>query len=572
MPNYSLGTDAGSLSSSTGGVNNIDGQPLLAADNSGSKSRILGQALQREILDGVANGDFAFPPSDAGASIDDDTNPLPYWSYTGATGFTATIATETTNSASGNALQISVGTTAVAGTFATLSRYVPISNSGNRNYCYNLEVFEFGETGTVADRSKQKITITTTAVDKDYAALTVSDTGIQILGGSATNTIGTGMKTPDARAAYLLVTLKFELITSAVTATTTYRIGEVRLNRGQPEYALSSLTSPSTSPWYISNTAEDLDIRRDNANTLINLISDTTTPLYNIWLNATDGLGNGSIDIESTTINLLGTNINAQTLAGAANTINASGLTHTGDIQFSAAGSDIIIRDTAAGGTNPRILFRDAAGTYYTGLKAGAANVMQVLSGTSTTTYGQLWADRIYPMNGSTASRYIFDNGSQTAFSGAVLAGAITSTGVVSANNFTADTITGTTATTNAAIWVLTAGTTYNLRRNTSSARYKTNIVDVDQIVIDAAKRIKPRHFESTIADETGATRLGFIAEEVHDAGLTHAVGYDAEGRPETIDSVALIAALYARVEDLERRLGAYRYTEPDVPRSSISD
>ena len=112
-----------------------------------------------------------------------------------------------------------------------------------------------------------------------------------------------------------------------------------------------------------------------------------------------------------------------------------------------------------------------------------------------------------------------------------------------------------TTQTSSAAIWVVISGTEYRLRRNSSSARYKTNIVDADEVVLEAARKVKPRHYESTIEDEAGATRLGFIAEEVHDAGLTHAVGYDSDGKPETIDSVALIAALWHRVNNLEQRL-----------------
>ena len=102
---------------------------------------------------------------------------------------------------------------------------------------------------------------------------------------------------------------------------------------------------------------------------------------------------------------------------------------------------------------------------------------------------------------------------------------------------------------------MLVSGTNYQLRRNSSSARYKTNIVDADEVVLEAARKVKPRHYQSTIEDEAGATRLGFIAEEIHEAGLTHAVGYDAEGKPETIDPVALIAALWHRVNDLESRL-----------------
>lgn len=228
--------------------------------------------------------------------------------------------------------------------------------------------------------------------------------------------------------------------------------------------------------------------------------------------------------------------------------------TTTSDLTLEATGADLIFQDiNAADGTNPRILFQNRTGTFHTGLKAGAVGVMQVLSGSATTTYGQLWAARIYPMNGSTASRYMYDDGTRIAFtSGIDAAGTVICSGAM-----ISDAISTTTATANAAIWVLGTGTTYSLRRNSSSARYKTNIVDADANVLECARKVKPRHYESTIEDEAGATRLGFIAEEVHAAGLTHAVGYDSDGLPETIDATALVAALYARVNDLEERLEA---------------
>lgn len=125
--------------------------------------------------------------------------------------------------------------------------------------------------------------------------------------------------------------------------------------------------------------------------------------------------------------------------------------------------------------------------------------------------------------------------------------------------NFNADGPTTTTASTNTCQFVLLSGTEYQIRRNTSSARYKTNIVPADDAVLVAARQIVPKHFESTIdnPEELGKTRLGFIAEEIHDAGLTHAVGYNTDGQPETLDHVALIAALWHRVNDLEERLAA---------------
>jgi hypothetical protein len=157
---------------------------------------------------------------------------------------------------------------------------------------------------------------------------------------------------------------------------------------------------------------------------------------------------------------------------------------------------------------------------------------------------------RVFP--GTQGTRFIDDDGTYTTVSASLLVGA-----TCQADGFRATAIPTTTNTTNAAIWVLNAGTDYTLRRNTSSARYKTNIVDADAAVLEAAKKIKPRHYESTIEDEAGETRLGFIAEEVLATGLSHAVGYDAEGRVETLDPTALIAALFARVNDLEKRLKA---------------
>jgi hypothetical protein len=206
----------------------------------------------------------------------------------------------------------------------------------------------------------------------------------------------------------------------------------------------------------------------------------------------------------------------------------------------------ISIKTGAAVG-NAVIVLGDGAsgGAIQAGAGTGRINMLSA----DQSAYANVIASRFYP--GGQVTRYVYDTGTTTGISSSL----DVPSGYVQANGFYADSITGTTATTNAAIWVLTGGTTYNLRRNTSSARYKTNIVDADAAVLEAAKKIKPRHYESTIKDEAGETRLGFIAEEVLAAGLSHAVGYDAEGRVETLDPTALIAALFARVNDLEDRL-----------------
>jgi hypothetical protein len=229
--------------------------------------------------------------------------------------------------------------------------------------------------------------------------------------------------------------------------------------------------------------------------------------------------------------------------------LNVGAIHDTGDLALISDGGDLIMQD--GGGTAPRLLFRADDNTYYGGIQMTGTNSFRFYNGSTTNDYAYLLAERIYPMNGTAASRYIFDNGTRTELSG----GLETNGSIVTIGSILNSSISTTTATANNAVWVLSSGTSYTLRRNSSSARYKTNIVDADEAVLEAARKIKPRHYESTIEDEKGATRLGFIAEEVEAAGLTHAVGYDAEGRAETIDTTALIAALYARVDDLERRL-----------------
>ena len=314
----SVGSDNLSLAGFSGAVVDENGQTLLSTDTTGSQARIVGQSLQRELTDGVANGDFAIPPLNAESAIDADGNELPYWTWSGATGITASITAETTWSANGNALRISVGTSATAGSFGTLTRYVPISNSGNRNYCYSLELFVFGATGAAADKSRQQITASWQAVDKDYAA---------------------------------------------VSATTTYRIGEVRLNRGQPSYTLSSLEVPSSSPWSISNDAEVFYISRGStANLHISASADPTADFYDLSLLASDSAGNGTITLEA------------------------------GDTVYVNGGTTVDI--TAPSGVDVSGRLRTAGGITNTG----------TITSTSHITGG-----RFYPSN--QATRYIEDNG-----------------------------------------------------------------------------------------------------------------------------------------------------------------
>lgn len=96
--------------------------------------------------------------------------------------------------------------------------------------------------------------------------------------------------------------------------------------------------------------------------------------------------------------------------------------------------------------------------------------------------------------------------------------------------------------------------------RSTSSRRYKQDIADID---IDPASvlQMQPRTWRDKAEVEQDAateTRyVGFIAEELHDLGLTQFVVYDDEDKPEAIAYDRLSAALVTVAQDQQRQIDA---------------
>lgn len=411
--------------------------------------------------------------------------------------------------------------------------------------------------GTITSGAAAGTVTVSTKVSSTFAALPTfyADNSIQIpdytLGGARVRA-----STAPANAAYARVVIIIDTV-GTVASTATLDLNEVRVVRGTQELVLNDAIDP--------NTNSPATMQQYNGSLTIQVGDTTSGGSIPAGINIQPGIAVGSggiimLDVDdvwvgtnaSTNGAITASNVYAETATWSPYLISEAGTSST--LNLRASSGLVTVQDSnVSNGTNPRITFYDKNGTAYATVKSGAGNVVQILNGASSSDYAQLWAERIYPMNGSTASRYMYDDGTRIAFSSGIDAAGT----VICSGAMISDAISTTTQTSSAAIWVLSSGTTYSLRRNSSSARYKTNIVDADAAVLEAARKIKPRHYESTIADESGATRLGFIAEEVEAAGLTHAVGYDAEGRVESLDSVALIAALFARVNDLEERLKA---------------
>jgi hypothetical protein len=104
-----------------------------------------------------------------------------------------------------------------------------------------------------------------------------------------------------------------------------------------------------------------------------------------------------------------------------------------------------------------------------------------------------------------------------------------------------------------------TAGNTYwspsdgYFYRSTSSLRYKINVQDYSRGLTDIAK-LRPVTFNSKPKDgeenpDTN-TYAGFIAEEVHDAGLTEYVQYANDGIPESLSYANMVALLTKAIQE----------------------
>lgn len=556
------GTNLEGFGAFEGGVNADKGAPLVSTSSDGETALLFGPAALREIQAGVANGDFAIPPDAAGDTITEE-NPLPYWTFTdvnSAGAITAAIVADA-GAGSGNVLRFTVASGTLTGKSATLTRYVPVASSASRSFSFYAEAtFDNGTNSTQSEvqmtgefYTSDQTTTTGSPISSDnyaFNAFSLGPTGITAPDLYAVAPDLTTMTAP-ADAAYLKLTITVETVATQ-SADRTVDLTEVRLNHGLPELLITDRDDPTTAPAFINAAAGELNIQSGSGDYL--LLSPDTLLIAADTVGITAGSGAATLQA-GTSIELIApSGVNVTTDGSTPGTLYASDIHDTtGDLQVIAEGGDMILRHGVTSGTAPRLLFRDGAGTYYGGLRMEGANVFRFYNGSATNDYAYVYAERFYPMNGTTASRYISDNGTRTEFS----AGIETNGSIVTIGSIVNDSISTTTATANAAIWVLSSGTTYSLRRNSSSARYKTNIVDADAAVLEAARKIKPRHYESTIEDEAGVTRLGFIAEEVLAAGLSHAVDYNAEGQVETIDSTALIAALFARVNDLEERLAA---------------
>ena len=110
--------------------------------------------------------------------------------------------------------------------------------------------------------------------------------------------------------------------------------------------------------------------------------------------------------------------------------------------------------------------------------------------------------------------------------------------------------------TTSSSANVFISSSTGLLSRSTSSSRYKKDIADATWGLADVLK-LKPKTFKSnaTGEDADDNTYGGFIAEDVHDIGLTNFVEYNSKDQPDAIHYGNMVSLLTKAIQELNTKI-----------------
>lgn len=206
----------------------------------------------------------------------------------------------------------------------------------------------------------------------------------------------------------------------------------------------------------------------------------------------------------------------------------------------------------APSGGYAALFFRNVSDAALANIAVNSSGVFTFSSGSSVNQAGDIRAESIYP--GDQTTYYMsYNNGSDGVAAGGIRFN--TSISLIGSSNYRQDAV-PTTYAGLSATWSppAVAGDSYTITRASSSRRYKTNITDLDQEVLDAVKRLRPVHYSGMHGEEIYGRRLGFIVEEMEEAGLDCVV-LKENGLAEGYDQMGVVAALLGWVRELEARI-----------------
>ena len=226
-----------------------DGGNLLLGSGSSSATGGFGAAVRRYITSGVYNGDFALTPPYPDSSIVEAWNPLPFWTFTQASGVAITAqSAEDSSVGSGRVLQFTMAADGSAADDSYFEQLVPINGSRGQSFTYTAGLT--ARTGPTVSAAKFYIIaqylkgdgVTTTGTAQT-SAVTTTSTGantVRDLGAAANDNL------LPSDAYYLRVRIGFKRDAAATSTTETITISEVRLDHGNQFLAVVDGDAPGT--------------------------------------------------------------------------------------------------------------------------------------------------------------------------------------------------------------------------------------------------------------------------------------------------------------------------------------
>lgn len=273
-----------------------DGGNLLLGSGSSAATSGFGGALRRFISSGVYNGDFGQAPPYPDSPIVQVWNPLPFWTFTQASG-TAITASAIADSSSGSGRVIRFDMAAgAAGDDAYLEQLIPVNASRGRSYTlYCLASFLTSASVSVA---KMYITgtwlkadqVTTTGTGATLTRTTTAagaSTLVDLYAPSGVNAV------VPSDAYYLRVRVGFQRDAAATTVVESVTLCEVRIAAGNTTAMVTEGFAPSSyGPLEITQLSGNAIIAANQlggsgSTPKITLLGNTTTPI--IQLSATTG-------------------------------------------------------------------------------------------------------------------------------------------------------------------------------------------------------------------------------------------------------------------------------------------
>jgi hypothetical protein len=260
MKKQRLGTHVPSLSDATGGLVDDLGSPLINTNTEGGSAQTLGATLRRELVAGVANGDFSIPPAKPTSALpnedDDNDNSLPFWTLVSPGNGVVAKLVQASSAASGYELRFTIkpgasnGTAGGDGHTHYLERYLPVAASRARSFIYQPRTTWSCSSG--ASSANVSIWAEAQYFTREEAAIGSATTGsLAITGLSQEVGLQPSAVAVEGDAGFLRYRTGIT-VTGAISTTETATIREIRMSSGEVQAIFADQSAPGSNRGSIS--------------------------------------------------------------------------------------------------------------------------------------------------------------------------------------------------------------------------------------------------------------------------------------------------------------------------------